>query len=153
MSHLKPKEDPHQISLDLNGLEEFLSADFEVQEVVAQPAAVSVPVRPAPAPKAAKSLPAIEPNEHDTILNLLYELSQASDMMRQTQSRVDQTQDRINSMQTMLDLQAQQLELLNYYQTQAARLPGLEHKMTLLKQEIIRIRRPWYQKFYDLLTK
>jgi hypothetical protein len=53
----------------------------------------------------------------------------------------------------MIQLQSRQLELLGHYQTQAAKCTGLEHKLGLYKQEIIRLRQPWYKKIYALLGR
>ncbi|HEY9777090.1 MAG TPA: hypothetical protein V6C81_25215 [Planktothrix sp.] len=131
-SNLQPKVDAHQISLDLDGLEDLLSTTVEHQVVEAQP---------------------VDEMESETILRLLRELTSVAELVNETRERLAAASERMGSMAAMIKLQAEQLELLSHYQGQATRVSGLEHKITLLKQELIRQRRPWYKKLYDVLTK
>ena len=131
-SNLKRKVDAHQISLDLEGLDEFLEASpAEVELVTVEPVVDG----------------ASEDNK--LILRLLQEVIEVNAAIEVTRERLAAANERMTSLHTVVQLQTKQLEMMAHYQSQAARVTALEHEIDLLKFENAKLKQVWWRRIIN----
>ena len=128
-SNLKAQVDAHQISLDLDGLDEFLEAAPADIEVL-QPDAVE------PADMGEKQL----------MLRLLQEVIDVNAAVEAARERLTAANERMNSLNTVVQIQTTQLEMLGHYQSQAARVTSLEREIVALKAENAKLKQVWWRR-------
>jgi len=127
-SNLQPEVDAHQISLDLDGLEELLNGAEEFPVIEAEQA---------PPPLA---------SETELIFRLLDQVRILNDHVDQAKERVISANDRMSSLVTMIEMQSSQLERMTHFQIRAGKVQGLERKLELLERENERLRGAWWRK-------
>ncbi len=114
----------HRDSLDLDGLESLLDhAHLELAKPEALPTA-----------------------ELKLIQNLLEQLCRVTELVKDTGERLAGANERLNSLGVLVSTQGKQMELLEHYQTQAARTVSLEHQLAAAQAELEHLRRPLIKK-------
>ena len=142
-SNLRPKEDPHQISLDLDGLDEFLES---MPEIVETESAIDVTVTGTePAPEQANTE---DQGERQLMLQLLEQVAWINSSVDAARDRLAAANERMSSLTTVVQLQTGQFEMLAHYQSQAARVVTLERQVLLLTEENDKLKRPWWKKLF-----
>lgn len=138
--NLQPRLDAHQISLDLDGLDEFLEVASDYTEGIV---AVS----------AQESKEQQEGNERELILQLLDQIVCVNQSVEDARRRLVAANERMNSLTTVVHLQTEQLEMLNHFQNRAAKVTELEGQIDRLAKENERLRLNWWQKLLMRLRK
>ncbi len=115
--------DHSQQAINLSGLEAFLE----------QPHVEPVPV---------------EETETQMILRLLDQLYKVGELVRETSEKLVAANERLNSLSSLVTMQNKQMELLTHYQTQAARVGGLEHSLAMATAENERLKQAWWRKIF-----
>jgi hypothetical protein len=133
-SNLQPQIDAHQISLDLEGLDELLTGVVEPPtadgETVAYPA-----------------------SETAMIMLLLEQVRLLNDHVCEAKERLISANERMASLATVVSLQTRQLESLPHYEAESAKIAGLERNIVLLERENEMLRQPWWIKFMRWVRK
>jgi hypothetical protein len=114
--------DHSQQAIDLSGLEAFLE-----QPQVEAP---------------------IEETETQMILRLLDQLYRVGELVKETSEKLVAANERLTSLSSLVTMQNKQMELLAHYQTQAARVSGLEHSLAMAAAENERLKRSWWRKIF-----
>jgi len=133
-SNLQPQVDAHQISLDLEGLDELLAGAVESST---GPAEADVPPM----------------GETEMIILLLEQVRLLNEHVSDAKERLVSANQRMASLATVVNLQGRQLESLFQYEAEAARVSVLERNIDLLERENEMLRQPWWQKFILWIKK
>jgi hypothetical protein len=133
-SNLQPQIDAHQISLDLEGLEELLTG-------IVEPATFDNTTAAAPA------------SETAMIMLLLEQVRLLNEHVYEAKERLISANERMASLATVVTLQTRQLESLPHYEAEAARIAVLERNIVLLEHENEVLRQPWWIKLTRWLQK
>lgn len=141
-SNLKPKEDAHQISLDLDGLDDFLET---MPEFVEAESAVDVTVS---AQSEQTSTTEEDGSERQLMLQLLEQVAWINSSVDAARERLAAANERMSSLTTVVQLQTGQFEMLAHYQSQGARVATLERQVLLLTEENEKLKRPWWKKLF-----
>src|SRR5580693_1371645 len=106
-SNLKPQEDAHQISLDLDGLDDFLET---MPEIVEAESAVDVTVTGNAS--AHDETNAEGPGERELMLRLLDQVAWINSSVDAARDRLAAANERMSSLTTVVQLQTGQFEML-----------------------------------------
>jgi hypothetical protein len=132
-SNLQPQVDAHQISLDLDGLDDLLVVSPQVIEVVQE-----------------EDIPA---EERQLLLSLLDQIASVNTAVDEARDRLAAANERMSSLATIVQLQTGQLELLSHYQNQAARAVSLERHIAELEAENANLKQTWWRRLLSVFKK
>ncbi|HEY9715205.1 MAG TPA: hypothetical protein V6C72_17170 [Chroococcales cyanobacterium] len=129
-SNLKPQVDAHQISLDLEGLDDFLESSQHQVEVAEE-----------------------ESQEKSLLLQLMDRVVTVNQSVEEARERLSAANERMSALHTVVQVQTGQLELLSHYQNQAARVTSLERQINQLQEENARLKQSWFNKLLALFQR
>lgn len=135
-SNPQPKIDTHQISLDLDGLDDFLEA---TQEIIEAPEVEIIASQIAETEE-------IPDEERTLLLKLLGQVSDVNSAVEEARDRLAAANERMTSLATVVQLQTGQLELLSHYQNQAARTTSLERQIAELQLQNMKLNQVWWRR-------
>ena len=132
-ANLQPQIDYHQVSIDLDGLDDFL---------------VGTPVQ-----ADAISEETAELADRKLILQLLDQIINVNRCVDDARQRLSAANERMNSLTTVVQLQTEQLELLNHFQNRAARVNELEEEIVTLKADNLKLSSTWWRKILSFFKR
>lgn len=134
-SNLRPQVDAHQISLDLDGLDDLLEG-----RVGSLPDKTEHPV-------------SVPQSETEIILLLLEQVRLLNQHVCEAKERLISANERMGSLASVVKLQTRQLESLPYFEAEAAKVKALERNIALLERENETLRQPWWIRLGRWLNK
>ena len=107
-ANLQPQIDYHQVSVDLDGLDDLLEGTPVQVEAISEETA--------------------EQADRRQILLLLDQIINVNSCVDDARQRLAAANERMNSLTTVVQLQTEQLEMLNHFQNRAARVSELKKR-------------------------
>jgi len=132
-ANLQPQIDYHQVSVDLDGLDDFLEGTPVQVEAISEETA--------------------EQADRRQILQLLDQIININRSVDDARQRLAAANERMNSLTTVVQLQTEQLELLNHFQNRAARVTELEEEIVTLKADNEKLRSTWWRKILSFFKR
>ncbi len=132
-ANLQPQIDYHQVSVDLDGLDDLLEGTPVQVEAISEETA--------------------EQADRRQILLLLDQIINVNSCVDDARQRLAAANERMNSLTTVVQLQTEQLEMLNHFQNRAARVSELEEEIVTLKAANEKLRSTWWRKILSFFKR